>query len=90
MLPICWAPLSIALLSIGPSKAFSSTRQNGQELTGSLKKREKDFAFNVEGEGQATLKGIVSAERDRRELKHQPQIILSKSISELGLYCRLR
>lgn len=50
LLSICWAPL-YWLLSIGPSKAFSSTSQNGQELTGSLKKRKKDFTFSVEGEG---------------------------------------
>lgn len=44
--------LSIGLLSIGPSKAFSSTSQNGQELTGSLKKGgKKDFTFSGEGEG---------------------------------------
>lgn len=63
--------LSIGLLSIGPSKAFSSSRQNGQELTGS---RKNIFHSPLKVKDRQHLKGLVSyEERDEKresELKH--------------------
>lgn len=65
--------LSIGLLSIGPSKAFSSSRQIGQELTESR----KTFSIQqLEVKDRRCLKGCF-CRRGTRELKQRVVFVLS-------------